>query len=262
MYQTFGDELRISGFWKHHMNNTVGIIEKDEYIYVMFSILVVIRSILQLLQLLPTPPEDFIIASLCWCCPFGTRCSVLVWTYPRRHPCRCHHSLTDSLDCHATWTPNVGEGCEQPWTLIFGWGFVRWWPWSTCQILSKRSLRSLGSLPVVERTTFSLLLRKVNPKRNFSTNVTHITFAAISPGCFELLLSEVWTLVEGKLSTAQWSHGWWLLAIPALYGAVDAAGPGQWGNHGEGGNASFDRCWWGLFHSVLWAHGQKRISNQ
>lgn len=104
------------------MNNTVGIIEKDEYIYVMFSILVVIRSILQLLQLLPTPPEDFIIAGLCWCCPFGTRCSVLVWTYPRRHPCRCHHSLTDSLDCHATWTPNVGEGCEQPLDPYFWLG--------------------------------------------------------------------------------------------------------------------------------------------
>lgn len=84
----------------------------------------------------------------------------------------------------------------------------------------------------------------------------------MSPGCFELLLSEVWTLAERKHSTPQWSHGWWLLAIPALYGAVDAAGPGQWGSHGEGGNASFDSGWWGLFHSVLWAHGQKRISNQ
>lgn len=190
-------------------------------------------------------------AMLCFGLDISEEAPVQVSPFPHRFvglPCNLE------FECgRRVWTtpgPLFLGGCS----LGGGWLKDKYDLWSTCQISSERSLQSL---PFSWKNNFFVVAKKGQPKEKFLNKCDPNYICS-----FELLLSEVWTLVEGKLPTAQWSHGWWLLAIPALYGAVDAAGPGQWGSHGEGGNASFNWCWWGLFHSVLWDHGQKRISNQ
>ena len=72
----------------------------------------------------------------------------------------------------------------------------------TFEVPVKSQVRGHSSHCLLVERTSSLLLRKVNPKRNFSTNVTQITFAALNCSFprFELWLKGNFPLLSDPMA--------------------------------------------------------------